>query len=133
MWNKWRIYKVANVIIVIILLVAVTLGIRETVKHFEGEGACCGGASSKPKRKKLKNKVIHVYTFKVEGMHCQNCANAVVRAINDIEGASAKVSLKRKMAKVSCERDIDVVVIEEAICKRGYAAELRTVPKGEIL
>lgn len=28
----------ANVIIVIILLVVVTLGIRETVKHFKGEG-----------------------------------------------------------------------------------------------
>ncbi len=116
----------ANVIIVIILLVAVTLGIRETVKHFNGEGACCGGASSKLKTKKLNNKVIHTYTFRVEGMHCQNCANAVIIAINDIEGVSAKVSLKRKTAKVSCDRDIDLVVIEEAICKRGYAAELIT-------
>lgn len=104
-----------------------------TQTYLKGEGACCGGASSKPKRKKLKNKVIHVYTFQVEGMHCQNCVNAVIRAINDIEGASAKVSLKRKMAKVSCDQDIDVAVIEEAICKQGYAAELRTVPKGEIL
>jgi len=122
----------ANVIIIIILIVTIALGVKETVKHFKGEGACCGGASSKPKRKKLNNKVTHVYTFQVEGMHCQNCANAVIRAINDIEGASAKVSLKRKTAKVFCDRDIDVVVIEEAICKRGYEAELRTVPKGEI-
>jgi len=115
---------VANVIIVIILLVVVTLGIRETVNHFKGEGACCGGASSKPKHKKLNNKVVHVYTFQVEGMHCQNCANAVIRAINDIEGASAKVSLKRKVAIVSCDQDIDVAVIEEAICKRGMQRNL---------
>jgi len=115
-----------NVIIIIILIVAIALGVKETVKHFKGEGACCGGGASKAKHKKLKNKVIHVYTFKVEGMHCQNCANAVIRAINDIEGASAKVSLKRKTAKVSCDQDIDVVEIQEAICKRGYAAELIT-------
>ena len=47
-----------NIIIVIILLIMVTFGIRETIKHFNGEGACCDGSSSIPKKKKLKNKVI---------------------------------------------------------------------------
>ena len=50
-----------NIIIVIILLIMVTFGIRETIKHFNDEGACCGGSSSIPKKKKLKNKVIRTY------------------------------------------------------------------------
>ena len=92
----------SNVIIVIILLIAVVFGMKETVKHFKGEGACCGGGSSKPKRKKLEGKVVCKYAFRIEGMHCGNCANAVTRAINDIDGAVAKVSLNKKTAIVSC-------------------------------
>ena len=114
----------SNVIIVIILLIAVVFGMKETVKHFKGEGACCGGGSSKPKRKKLEGKVVCKYAFRIEGMHCANCANAVTRAINDIDGAAAKVSLKKKTAIVSCDREIEAFVIEEAISKRGYEAVL---------
>ncbi len=51
-------------------------------------------------------------------------SNAVTRAINDIDGAVAKVSLNKKTAKVSCDREIDALVIEEAIRKRGYEAAL---------
>ena len=114
----------SNVIIVIILAIVVFMGIKETIKHFKGEGACCGGVSSKPKKKKLKGKVVCTYTFQIDGMHCQNCANAVTRAINDIDGAVAKVSLSKKMAKVYSDREIDALVIEEKIRKRGYEASL---------
>ena len=51
-------------------------------------------------------------------------ANAVTRAINDIDGAVAKVSLNKKTAIVSCDREIEAFVIEEAIRKRGYEAAL---------
>ena len=113
-----------NVMIVIILAIAVFSGLKEIIKHFKGEGACCGGGSTKPKKKKLKGKVICTYTFHIDGMHCSNCANAVTRAINDIDGAVAKVSLNKKTAIVSCDREIDVLVIEEAIRKRGYEVAL---------
>ena len=114
----------ANVIIVIILGIAVLVGLKETIKHFKGEGACCGGASSKPKKKQLKGKVVCTYTFQVDGMHCQNCVNAVTRAINDIDGVAAKVSLNKKIAKVYCDREIDALVIEERIRKCGYEVVL---------
>ena len=57
-------------------------------------------------------------------MHCANCANAVTRAINDIDGAVAKVSLNKKTAKVSSDREMDAHVIEGAIRKRGYEVAL---------
>lgn len=110
----------SNVIIVLILVISFLLGLKETIKHFRGEGACCGGSSSKPKKKKLNGPILHTYTIQIEGMHCQNCVNAVTRAINDIDGTSAKVSLKKKTAKVFCDREIDVSVIKDAIRKRGY-------------
>ena len=113
-----------DVIIIIILTIVVFIGLKETIKHFKGEGTCCGGGSTKPKKKKLKGKVICTYTFHIDGMHCSNCANAVTRAINDIDGAVAKVSLNKKTAKVSCDREIDALVIEEAISKRGYESVL---------
>ena len=113
-----------DVIIIIILTIAFFIGLSETIRHFKGEGACCGGGSTKPKKKKLKGKVICTYTFHIDGMHCSNCANAVTRAINDIDGAVAKVSLNKKTAIVSCDREIDVLAIEEAIRKRGYEAIL---------
>lgn len=110
----------SNVIIVIILAIVVSLGLKETIKHFKGEGACCGGASSKPKKKRLNGPILHTYAIQIEGMHCQNCVNAVTRVVNDIDGASVKVSLKKKTAKVYCDQEIDISVIKDAIRKRGY-------------
>ena len=113
-----------DVIIIIILTIVVFIGLKETIKHFKVEGACCGGGNTKPQKKKWKGKVISTYTFHIDGMRCSNCANAVTRAINDIDGAVAKVSLNKKTAIVSCDREIDVLAIEETIRKRGYEAVL---------
>ena len=111
----------SNVIIILILVVAIALGIRESVKHFKGEGGCCGGGSSyKPKKKKLEGAITHTYVLEVEDMHCQNCANTITGAVNDIEGASANVDLKKKTVTVSCDRDVDIQVIKDAITGKGY-------------
>jgi len=58
-----------DIIIVVILVIVVAVGIRETVKHFKGQGACCGGSTVKPQKKRLKNKVVRTYTFHIDGMH----------------------------------------------------------------
>ena len=60
-----------NFIIVLFVIIAVFIGLKESVKHFRGEGGCCGGSSIKPNRKKLTGKIIATYTFVVDGMHCQ--------------------------------------------------------------
>lgn len=112
----------ANVVILLIILILFVLGIKETVKHFKGEGGCCGGSSIKPAKKKLKNKITNTYHFKVEGMHCQNCANTVTKAVNDLTGAAASVSLNTKMVKVKCDRAIDADLIITVIAEKGYKA-----------
>jgi len=57
---------------------------------------------------------------KIEGMTCENCANRVEWAINDIDGLAAKVNLKKKEAVVSMEKDVADDVIKAAIEKAGY-------------
>lgn len=100
----------ATIVIIIIILAAAGFGIRASMKHFRGEGGCCGGSCSvpeePPERKslsgpKLGEKVIHI-----EGMHCENCKNKVIRALNRLEGVSAEADLESGTATVSYDREI---------------------------
>jgi copper chaperone CopZ len=53
-------------------------------------------------------------------MHCENCKNRVERAINRIDGAAAKVDLKRKTAVVSLDRDVSDEEIRKAVEELDY-------------
>lgn len=110
-----------NYVIIAIIAVAVIIGIIFTIKHFKGEGGCCGGGSYRPKRKRLK-KVLYKRTFKVEGMHCENCKGRVEEVVNDIDGASGRVDLKSGILTVSYDRDIGDEVIITRILRAGYKA-----------
>lgn len=110
-----------NIIVGIILLGIAVLALRGSVKHFRGEGGCCGGSSStRPAKKKLKGKVLQTYILTIEGMHCQNCAYNVEWAINDLDGAAARVNLKKREAKVSCDRALAPELIKRAVEAKGY-------------
>ena len=108
-----------NVIILVILAVLVIIGIRSTVKHFQGKSSCCGGGGTYVSRKKLKN-VIARKTIIIDGMTCENCKNRVERFLNDIDGAAAKVHLKKKEAVVSLDREISDEQLRAAVEKAGY-------------
>lgn len=110
-----------NVIIVGILVILIFYGIRSSRKHFKGEGGCCGGGSTpvKKQRKRLK-KVIARKAVLIEGMTCDHCKNRVEKSINELDGAAAKVNLKKKMAVVSLEQDVSDERIREAVEKAGY-------------
>lgn len=53
-------------------------------------------------------------------MKCKNCAYKVQDAINDIDGAAAAVQLKKKIAIVSCDREINLETLCRRIEKQGY-------------
>ena len=107
----------SNILAIVVILLIITLAVSGSIKHFKGEGACCGGGSSVVKEpdKKLNNPVIGKRTFIVEGMHCENCRNRVKRAINSIEGASCKVNLKKGRVDIEIDREIDDDVFINAI------------------
>ncbi|MEN8145084.1 MAG: heavy metal translocating P-type ATPase [Gemmatimonadota bacterium] len=68
------------------------------------------------------NTEIDTEVFRIEGMHCAACSGAVERALNDIPGVEAAVSLPAETATVT--RDPTVVQLDtlrEAVSGVGYS------------
>ena len=108
-----------NIIIIGIMAVVVAIGVVNTVKHFKGQSGCCGGGSYKPRRKKLPT-VKYKKAFRVEGMHCEHCKNREMEALNDIDGVSGAVNLKKGEVVVSYSMDVPDEVIRAKIESAGY-------------
>ncbi len=72
------------------------------------------------KKKKLSGRVLGTKTMEISGMHCENCAGKVADAINGIDGAVAKVNLKKGTAKVSYDRELDDADLKNAVGNAGY-------------
>ena len=107
---------ISNLVAIIILAAVLALAVSGSIKHFKGEGGCCGGSSEvKAPDKKLDNPVIGKRTFIVEGMHCENCRNRIKRTINSIDGASCKVNLRKGRVDIEYDRQIDDEVFIKAI------------------
>ena len=109
-----------NVIIIGVLAVLLGVGIYSTIKHFKGESSCCGGGSSVKVKKKKLNNVIAKKIVKIDGMTCENCKNRVERFLNEMEGVSATVNLKKKEAVISLEKEVSEEIIRAVIEKAGY-------------
>lgn len=112
-----------DVIIVLGLLVIAGLAVRPTIKHFRGNGGCCGGGDYKPPKKKL-GRIVEKKIFRVEGMHCEHCSRRVEEAVNEIAGVSARVKLKKGIVVISYEKPVDDMTIMQRIEKAGYKAVL---------
>ena len=111
----------ATIVIIAVLAVVVVFAIRGSRKHFEGEGGCCGGGGGTIEDiKELEGKKLGEKIVKIDGMHCENCKNRVQRAINRIDGAAAKVDLKKKEAVVSYDRTVSDDAIRKAVEDEDY-------------
>ncbi len=56
----------------------------------------------------------------VEGMSCGHCSARVEKALNDIEGVSAKVDLEKKTAFVDLSADVSDETLKKAVEDAGY-------------
>ena len=115
----------ADTIIIRVVVMILIFALKGSIRHFRGEGACCGGGSGSVKTKKAKKKTLDgpvtgQRTIRISGMHCQNCANSVTNALNAIDGVSAKVSLKDNTAEVSFDRTVDDADLKQAVEKAGF-------------
>ena len=112
---------ISNIVAIVILILILALGVSGSVKHFKGEGGCCGGGSVvKERDKKLSGPVIGRTSLIVEGMHCENCSNRIKRTINSIDGASCKVNLKKGRVDIEFDREISKDIFVRAIEDLGY-------------
>lgn len=105
-------------IIIAVIITALYTGVYLTRRSCRKSGGCC---SSKAyiEKKKLDN-VTGKMTVTIGGMSCDSCAAKIVRYINEIDGASAKVDLKKNEAVVSLSRDVSPEEITEKVEKAGY-------------
>lgn len=108
-----------NYIIIGMIAVIVVIAVISSIKHFKGEGGCCGGGSYKPKRKKLSD-IKYTKKFKVGGMHCEHCKRRVEETVNDIKGVVGRVDLKKGELTVSYAEDVNDEIIKAKIEKKGY-------------
>lgn len=115
----------ANAIIILILIILLSIGVKSSIRHFKGEGSCCSGGSGSVKAKRRKKKRLSgpaagSKTVQIQGMHCNHCVQSVTREINKIDGASAKVSLRKQKAVVFYDRELDDAALIGAVEKAGF-------------
>ena len=116
-----------NIIVIIILMILIGGAVTYIIKAKKSgvkcigcpAGGSCPGSGKMPK-KKLAGRVIGRKTIKISGMHCAHCAVDVANALNQIDGAAAKVSLKDSSAEVSLDREIDKDELIHAVEKAGF-------------
>ena len=116
-----------NIIVIIILMILIGGAVAYIIKAKKSgvkcigcpAGGSCPGSGKMPK-KKLAGRVIGGKTIKISGMHCAHCAVDVANALNQIDGAAAKVSLKDSSAEVSLDREIDKDELIHAVEKAGF-------------
>ena len=58
--------------------------------------------------------------MKIDGMMCGHCTATVTRVLNEIEGASAEVSLEDKCAYITLTKDVPDEVLKNAVAAQGY-------------
>ena len=115
-----------NVIIIGILVIFVFIGLSSTIKHFAGKGGCCGGGSSVKIKKKKLSRIVAKKVIFVEGMTCKHCKARVEEVVNDIQGVSGSVNLKKGEVLLSFENEITdkkLTEIYERIRKAGYSVK----------
>ena len=98
-----------TILIVAVIAVLVIAGLKETIKHAKGEGACCGGgntASDEEPTVILSGKIVTRMNVYIDGMHCMTCKNSVTRSLQKLDQVSAKVDLKKNMAYVESTRNV---------------------------
>lgn len=115
-----------DVIVAIVLAViigsAVAYMVRAKKRGVKCIGCPAGGSCSagKVRRKRLEGAVIGEKTMKITGMHCQHCVANVARALDQIDGVRADVSLEEGKAVVAYDRQVTEEILRDAVEKIGY-------------
>ena len=110
-----------DIIIILAVAAALFFAVRGVISR--GKNGCCGGSVPKVPDKKLDGPKIGEKVVVIEGMHCENCKNSVERQINRIDGAAAKVNLKKNFAVVSMSRQ----VTDEELIRAVERADFKVV------
>ena len=111
----------ANYVIIAALAVVLLLAARSALKHFRGEGGCCGGGTAPaPAVKEPDATMTEHFTIGIGGMKCENCAARLQAALNRLDGVSARVSFADGEARIRARSLDQYGPVCEAVKKAGY-------------
>lgn len=108
-----------NIIILAVFALCIAAAVPVALRHFKGQGGCCGGGNIKAPKKHLSN-VLYRKTFTVKGLHCAQCKARVEEAVNDLNGIMGKVNLKRKTLTVFYNQEVEDQILAAAVARVGY-------------
>lgn len=112
---------IATIVVGLVVLAALFFALKGVLKHWRGEGSCCGGGEiAAPPKKKLEGAVIGRKRITIGGMTCGNCKIRVEQALDAIEGAAATVNLHRSTADLAMTREVTDGEIRRALDGSGY-------------
>jgi copper chaperone len=92
----------------------------EALHTLRAKAAAVAVAAVSQRKKKLAGEVIATKIIRIEGMHCENCKNTVEKYINQIDGASAQVNLKKNIAVVQLDRPVEDTDLRTAVARAGF-------------
>lgn len=59
-------------------------------------------------------------TMSIEGMSCSHCSGRVEKALNELPGVTATVSLEGKSATINTDGQVSDAQLKDAVTETGY-------------
>ena len=114
--------KVGVAIVVLVFAIVFALAVRAALRHFKGEGGCCGGGAGAPPP--VADKAIGPAVARRElalgGLHCMKCVARVKAALEALPGVAADVTLDPQRAVVRMDRDVPEEALRKAVEAQGF-------------
>ena len=114
--------KVGVAIVVLVFAIVFVIAVRAALRHFKGEGGCCGGGAGAPPP--VADKVIGPAVARRElalgGLHCMKCVARVKAALEALPGVAADVTLDPQRAVVRMDRDVPDEALRKAVEAQGF-------------
>lgn len=110
-------------IVVLVFAICLALAVRAAIRHFRGEGGCCGGggcAESPPAPDKQIGAAVDRRELVLDGLHCMKCIARVKSALEAIPGVAAEVTLEPQRAIVSMDREVPDADLHKAVEDQGF-------------
>ncbi len=114
--------KVGVAIVVLVFAIVLALAVRAALRHFKGEGGCCGGGAGEPPP--VADKAIGPAVARRElalgGLHCMKCVARVKAALEALPGVAADVTLDPQRAVVRMDREVPDEALRKAVEAQGF-------------
>lgn len=114
--------KPVDILLVLIVIIILIFALKGSMKHFNGEGACCGGNVNNKVKVDDKNISHYPYTITVytEGMKCDGCKLKVENALNAKSGIYATANYHKNIVKVHMKENLSDEIITKVVEETGY-------------